>query len=365
MASNFDGVQWVDKYYVMDPETDDLISNADMLRNGMVVLIDNQNMRVDLDSRSEDVAYHARIKNRWCKIEDLTIYGYDEHVRFTGVYFDGIKAQRSASTRDAWLVKKDSIPDEDDYNSDEKLVPVYVLPPNQDKPWAPPGFEPVTYNREFLESRAAKQMSFRAYLEGLRENGPIKKVRLADLSEDDIAFLTAIEGKDKMLPPGYSRKLPSGLEVTGKEINKLVVELKARKKTVRPSRRHWSEFDTMEMDELIQWKNEMQAKTAKNHYIAVDDGYVLALGSGKKLGAEDLKDLFPREFGLTPADRLKLNDVVTVADLSPQDLTFVIKNGRAAFHESYTATLPSGLKLNARDMDRIINGLKERGVIDG
>lgn len=107
--STVDLSQFTPKYYEMDPETEDIIPDGEGLENGMVVLLENENLRVDLSTadRSEQKYYMARERNRWCKISDLRISG--DMVRFTATYVDDTKRHRSYSLTEPWLVALDSI----------------------------------------------------------------------------------------------------------------------------------------------------------------------------------------------------------------------------------------------------------------
>jgi hypothetical protein len=104
-------LKFVPKYYRMNPKTDELIPNGSGLKNGMRVLIEEPNKRVntdeDLDNWEEDRALES---NRWCTVEALQVD--PTGVSFVGVYDDGTKRSRRCAGSHAWLVRKDSIPGE-------------------------------------------------------------------------------------------------------------------------------------------------------------------------------------------------------------------------------------------------------------
>lgn len=104
-------LKFVPKYYRMNPKTDELIRNGSGLKNGMRVLIESPNAKVDTDEDlntwEEDRALE---NNRWCIVEALQVDATG--VSFTGVYDDGTKRSRRWSLSHAWLVRKDSIPGE-------------------------------------------------------------------------------------------------------------------------------------------------------------------------------------------------------------------------------------------------------------
>lgn len=110
----------VSKFYRMNPETDDMISNGQLLENGMIVLLEDSMIRADPDSPLSKYEVHrAEETNRWCEVSELEIRRRFEHgetgyaigegsplVTFVGIYSDGVKIKRSYDSSYAWLVKK-------------------------------------------------------------------------------------------------------------------------------------------------------------------------------------------------------------------------------------------------------------------
>lgn len=106
---------FVDRFYEMDPQFEDVIFGSD-LRNGMVVLVADLTMRGNPERMSCDRYEMARCKeaNRWCTVTNLHISPRSESeplARFIGEYGDGTKRARSYSTHWAWIVKRESIAD--------------------------------------------------------------------------------------------------------------------------------------------------------------------------------------------------------------------------------------------------------------
>lgn len=103
----------VPKYYQMDPEAEDLLPNGKELKNGMMVLIGNPDIRVRVDAHMSDwEAERAFERNQWCKVSNVEILHFrdgDHVVGFIGIYEDGYKRARSYSTKYPWLVKRNSI----------------------------------------------------------------------------------------------------------------------------------------------------------------------------------------------------------------------------------------------------------------
>jgi hypothetical protein len=107
-------VNLVDKYYEMDPETEDLLNNATFIVDGMVVLIENPAHRENVaQNMTAGILANARMKNRWCTVTQAKISYAGENaptLSFVAVYEDGVKRKVIYAADLAWLVKKDSIP---------------------------------------------------------------------------------------------------------------------------------------------------------------------------------------------------------------------------------------------------------------
>lgn len=101
----------VDKFYMMDPKTEEFIPDGRSLADGMVVLIADSKFRgrfpddMDLDWSRDRLLEN----NRWCTVSGIRIKG--DAIMFVASYSDGTKRKRQANIEDAWFVKKDSIAD--------------------------------------------------------------------------------------------------------------------------------------------------------------------------------------------------------------------------------------------------------------
>lgn len=112
MIENLSG-EFVDKYYEMDPQTEDLLPDATFLRDGMVVLIGTSGSRLGLkDLRTEGDKEMHRIRNRWARIQHISFRPMvvGQRIEFIATYAGGIKKQVSYDASTAWLVKLDSMP---------------------------------------------------------------------------------------------------------------------------------------------------------------------------------------------------------------------------------------------------------------
>lgn len=117
---------FVKKYYEMDPETEDVLFDSSYLRNEMRVLIESPDLRGIPGENLDDWALdEIRLLNRWCEVSFLKFDG--DYVHFIAIYDDGIKRKRTYPIPCAWIVKKNSIPEEVD---DEPLFSEedFVLP---------------------------------------------------------------------------------------------------------------------------------------------------------------------------------------------------------------------------------------------
>lgn len=97
---------FVDQEYVFNPKNEYFIETGTELRDGMVVLVANDNLRIerkrfDLDDRTR---LRAKIENRWCKISRLD-QSDKYYVRFTAVYGDGMVVERELARNMGWYVK--------------------------------------------------------------------------------------------------------------------------------------------------------------------------------------------------------------------------------------------------------------------
>lgn len=101
--------EFTPKYYTMDPETEDLLSDGTLLKNGMVVLIENDENRTTIQAElGESNSARAFRWNRWSTVSNVAVI--DSYVSFIAVYTDGTKRKLAAGVDDAWYVKLDSIP---------------------------------------------------------------------------------------------------------------------------------------------------------------------------------------------------------------------------------------------------------------
>jgi len=105
---------FVPKFYVMNPKTEQVLPNGTMLRNGMSVLIEDSNLRVNVAKEDAETwkVYRALQTNRWCRVDHVRVYVSSEGtqmVDFLGEYDDGTAFKRSYSTNYGWIVKLDSI----------------------------------------------------------------------------------------------------------------------------------------------------------------------------------------------------------------------------------------------------------------
>lgn len=103
--------QFVPKYYVMDPETEEIVFDGTCLENGMVVLIANPNERArpETDWSRDWSLDRLNECNRWCKVSKVTVFPEINVVHFIGTYEDGTQRKRKYSIDESWIVKKDSM----------------------------------------------------------------------------------------------------------------------------------------------------------------------------------------------------------------------------------------------------------------
>lgn len=122
-------VNMVPKYYLMDPDTEKLLPNGKALQDGMKVLIESANMRVDIDRDLKPWEMDRALKrNRWAIISEVMQTTWDKNnaVVFVATYEDGTQSKEVWNDSYAWLVKKDTIPSGDQEEKREK-VQLYLM----------------------------------------------------------------------------------------------------------------------------------------------------------------------------------------------------------------------------------------------
>lgn len=103
---------FVDQFYEMDPQFEDLLPDGTYLRDGMIILTDTASLRRHIyDNMCPHDLYHARITNRWATVSNVQLC--DDRVMFVAIYADGVKKKRIYSVEHGWIVKIDSLSTED------------------------------------------------------------------------------------------------------------------------------------------------------------------------------------------------------------------------------------------------------------
>lgn len=99
----------VPKYYVLNPETEDMLPSGRVLKNGMKVLVEDpdRRQRPENFTKGDWARDWILVENRWCTVTHFTFT--DRNVQFIAVYDDGTKRQRKVPADCAWIVKKDSV----------------------------------------------------------------------------------------------------------------------------------------------------------------------------------------------------------------------------------------------------------------
>lgn len=106
---------YVGKYYEMDPETEDVLHNGNLLMNGMKVLIEDPSLRMRIHDRmTEEETSKARMMNRWATVTEFrqtnALKADAPMISFIALYEDGVKRRVDVLQAYAWIVRKDSIP---------------------------------------------------------------------------------------------------------------------------------------------------------------------------------------------------------------------------------------------------------------
>ncbi|AVD99498.1 hypothetical protein SEA_BING_76 [Streptomyces phage Bing] len=123
-------VNLVPKYYINDPETEALLPSGAHLADGMRVLLQSSNLKVDIDRKLENWEMHRALqRNRWAVISDVKVSteGGNEIVSFVATYDDGSQLKDTWSTSYAWYVKKDTFPSDDPQEEKREKVQLYLM----------------------------------------------------------------------------------------------------------------------------------------------------------------------------------------------------------------------------------------------
>ena len=92
-----------DKYYQMDPRREDLLFDGTELQEGMIVLIENSELRAEIGTGvSGEQLEKAMRYNRWAMVTRPSVE--DTSLKFLAVYADGSKKKIELSVHHAWLV---------------------------------------------------------------------------------------------------------------------------------------------------------------------------------------------------------------------------------------------------------------------
>ena len=97
----------VDRTFVMNPKTEDIVYGEN-LKDGMIVLFEDNIMSKSIEGLTdEDYSWMSVIETqRWCRITHLRRSPGSPILKFIGVYADGTKRVRTYNEDWAWLFKK-------------------------------------------------------------------------------------------------------------------------------------------------------------------------------------------------------------------------------------------------------------------
>lgn len=114
----------VDQHYEMNPETETILFDGTYLRDGMKVLIESPALRAHVKRENDVNTPIARVTNRWCVVSHVR--NETGFTSFIATYDDDVMRKRSYPIDIAWLVKKDSLP-ENNVEDREKFKKVFDI----------------------------------------------------------------------------------------------------------------------------------------------------------------------------------------------------------------------------------------------
>lgn len=95
----------VDKWYEMDPELETLLYTGHELQEGMIVLIESPNRKVEVRGElSDEQLYRGHRWNRWFMISKI-FQDSNGGVTFRAEYEDGTAAKLAVDVNEAWICK--------------------------------------------------------------------------------------------------------------------------------------------------------------------------------------------------------------------------------------------------------------------
>lgn len=108
---------FIDRFYKMDPSSEDLLFDGTCLRDGMTVAVGDSSLRLEI---SDDMDAYAKdqgeILNSWYTISYTRTSG--RYVTFMATYENGYKRKVTYPIQHPWLVKLISIYKTDDLDID-------------------------------------------------------------------------------------------------------------------------------------------------------------------------------------------------------------------------------------------------------
>lgn len=99
---------FVDRFYHMNPQEEDLLFDGTYLRNGMTVLVGDASQRMEITDDMD--VYHrdqAELTNVWYTIAH--VMSNQKYVTFLATYEDGMKRKATFTLGIPWLVKMSTL----------------------------------------------------------------------------------------------------------------------------------------------------------------------------------------------------------------------------------------------------------------
>lgn len=107
-------MEFVDKFYEMNPAEEDILFDSTYLDNGMVVIVADSDGRAiippDGKFGTQQLFDSARAYNRWMTVSNLLVEKELRRVSFIGTYSDGTKRKHTAPIETPWFVKIATVP---------------------------------------------------------------------------------------------------------------------------------------------------------------------------------------------------------------------------------------------------------------
>lgn len=96
--------------YEFDPAQDNIIFDGTCLAEGMVVMLEDPEVRFMMHVARGQFSEHRHVYHSWCTVTRMIVLPDENEVHFIGVFTDGFQKKFMIPLQHAWLARSYSIP---------------------------------------------------------------------------------------------------------------------------------------------------------------------------------------------------------------------------------------------------------------